>query len=173
MARPRSPIEATYFLTQVISVVLMMACMTLCTLWLPLFDEALASPTLADAFDDNLSTRLSMVPTMVLAAVAFKLVLADALPITPRMTYLDWLFSAFYLAHCVAAFLTIVAYLHPPHAKLIDYVSIVTFVALLAASKLHFLKGYLRRARPIHQTAEGVHESREELRKRRQLKLRV
>ena len=50
--------QATYFLTQVISVVLMMACMTLCTLWLPLFDEALASPTLADAFDGEASSSV-------------------------------------------------------------------------------------------------------------------
>ena len=181
--------QPAYFLTQVVPVLLLMALMSISTLWMPLYDyEALSCSRLAakcqgaesgvnatavDADTDVLAIRLSVMPTLVLAAVAFKLALADVLPVTPRMTYLDSLFSNFYLANSLAAVLTVVANLNPNHAELLDRIAVVGFAVLLSVSLLHFLSGWARRPRPIQQTAEGVQHSDAETARRRRLKLRV
>ena len=170
-----------YFLTQVIPVILIMAGMSVATLRLPLYlEESIGSGdslTFADAQQNNLSNRLAVMTTLVLAAVAYKLALANVLPITPSMTYLDWHFSVFYAANGVGVTLSVVSYLNPANTQLIDDVATAQFALLYVVSLLHFVMGFARRPVPIRPKALGGllpdMSERYGRQKKRRLKLRV
>ena len=115
-----------------------------------------------------------MLTTLLLSAVAFKLVLADALPFTTNMTYLDYLFSSFYMANSTAVLAGVVAYLNPVSAQLINDVATAMYATIFAVALLHFMMGYMRRPSPIRQRAHAGWSTLDGRRHRqRHLKLRV
>ena len=166
--------QPAYFLTQVVPVLAAMFTMSMCMQRLPLYPVSVATDDadLDDALRENLATRLSVLTTLLLSAVAFKLVLADALPFTKEMTYLDYLFSSFYMASAMAVLAGVVAYLIPAYAQLIDDVATAMYAIMFAVALLHFMMGYMRQPSPIRQRPQAGW-SKLDGRRHRQLKLRV
>ena len=146
--------QPSYFLTQVVPMVVVMDVMSVLMLCMPLYPAT--ALTIDDVRGENLSNRLGTLSTLLLAAVAYKLAIADVMSATPKMTYLDYLFSAFYMANTIAVVLSVVAYLSPTRAQVLDTIAIVVYCMLCSGSLLYFLKGYLCRRRSIRQRAEGL-----------------
>ena len=160
--------QPQFFLMQVIPVIVIMSFMSVITLRMPLqIQDGEYMPS-----SDSLSIRLATVTTLLLAAVAYKLALAGMLPNTRVPTYLDALFSAFYLANCLAAGSSVAAaHWSPAHAPLIDDIGTAAYIAVISAALLHFMVGYARRPSVIVHHAEGQHASSTRVSRREKLRV--